>query len=225
MCTCPTPWQRHRCSPLLLLVLPLSLLLSVAVAGRGGLSHSPLPTFRCLSVRCALFAGQNVHGPENLTASFARPSSSSSWSSSRVSDSARVDAAPYPPSVTPDAAWMPEQAIAVYVQGGYWYVAIGMDASHTLLKVDAATHLPVSNVTLNSAYEIVTMVGNGTHLFVQVYTDSIADMAVMTFDTHTLEQVNNVTLRGAVLLSGVNAAGGPARCSLLQPCQLTQRRL
>ena len=192
-----------RCSPLMLLLVLLSLLLSLAVAERDGFSHSTLPRSRCLSVRSELSAGHNLHGHEDCVVSFARPSSSSS----RVSDFARVDAAPYPPSVTPDAAWMPEQAIAVYVQGGYWYVAIGMDASHTLLKVDAATHLPVSNVTLNSAYEIVTMVGNGTHLFVQVYTDSIADMAVMTFDTHTLEQVNNVTLRGAVLLSGVNAAG------------------
>ena len=158
-----------RCSSLLL--LSLSLLLSLAVAGRDGLSHSTRPSSRCLSVRSELFGGKAQYSHESCAASSARSSSPSS--SSLPSGPARVDAAPYPPSVTPDAAWMPEQAIAVYVQGGYWYVAIGLgvdnSVSHTLLKVDAATHLPVSNVTLNSSSEIVTMVGNGTHLFVQVY--------------------------------------------------------
>ena len=197
---------------LLQLVLSL-LLLGLAVAAKDDLAHSTQPSYYCSRIHNQLF-GQQLQrhfGQRDCADNTDRLRSSPDLSTSPRSAPSERTNAPLPPSIAPDASWVPGQAQSIYVQLGYWYVAWGEGEdnydTYTLLKVDGSSHQPVSNVTLNSTYSIVSLVGNSSHIFAQVNRGDEQAMVVMTFDADTLELVNEVTLSGLLMLSGVNTAG------------------
>ena len=90
-----------------------------------------------------------------------------------------------------------------------WGQGVVSYRAYTILKVDGSSRQPVSNVTLNSSYSIVNIVGNSSHIFAHVVTDALNALAVtvMTFEADTLKLVGEVNVNGVVMLSGVNAAG------------------
>ena len=144
------------------------------------------------------------HQPDCVAPIFSRPSSAPYSSPTRSGTKGSDGVQPY-------TSWLPNAARAVHVQSGYWYVALGLGAtnyvSNTVLKIDSSSLQSIANVTLHSSYEIITILGNATHLFVGAYDGDTYEMLILTLDGSTLEQVYSVAVDASLLPSGVNTAG------------------
>ena len=150
-----------RCSPSLLSLLLSLLLLGSTAAARGVASHTRQSLYPCASVHSRLFGQQlqRSFGQRDCDDCSGRLRSSDPlFSSPRAAASRRLEA-PLPPSVEPDAAWLPGQAWAVYAQRGDVYIAWGEGMSNyqpSILRKEGFSSPDRSlNVTFNSTYSIV----------------------------------------------------------------------
>ena len=123
-----------RCCPLLLLLL-LALLLGVDAGEQLGPSRSKQPSYLSSNIRSRLSNQQLQchHRHRGCTERTDHLRSSASTldllSSSRLTASYPLDK-PFPPSITPDASWLPGQALMIHTQLGYWYVAWGQGVNN-----------------------------------------------------------------------------------------------